>query len=109
MSRDQVWSKGDTKPAIKGTAEDDDGVIADLDLASIKFYMKNEETGNMKIDGKQASVVDASTGEIKYEWESGDTDTVGTFETWFVLTFSDGEMTVPNAGNKPIEITERGE
>lgn len=109
MSRDQVWSKGDTKPAIKGTAEDDDGAIPDLDLASVSFYMRNEDTGDLKVDGKDASVVDASTGEVKYEWDAEDVDTVGTFETWFVAEWADGEITIPNAGNKPIEITERGE
>lgn len=109
MSRDQVWSKGDKKPAVKGTAEDADGAIPDLDLASVRFYMRNEETGDMKVDGEAATVVDASTGEVKYEWQDGDTDTVGTFETWFVASWADGEMTIPNSGNKPIEITERGE
>ena len=107
MSRDYVWSKGDTKPAVKGTAKDENGAI-DLSGSEVKFYMRNEETGKMKVDGAVATITDAANGKVEYSWQQGDTDEVGLFEVWFVATYSDGEITIPNAGNKPIEITERG-
>ena len=110
MSRDQVWSKGDTEPPVRGTIEEDDGTPPDnLNLAEIKFHMRNEDTGDKKIDGKTATLVDASTGEVKYEWDAEDTDTVATFESWWTVHWADGKMTVPNAGNEPLEITEEGE
>lgn len=108
MSRDYVYSKGDTKPPVKGTIEDDSGAY-DLSGGEVRFYMRNEDTGELKIDGRVANIVDAANGEVEYELQDGDTDTVGLFEAWFVAVFSDGELTAPNAGNKPIEVTERGE
>jgi len=108
MSRDYVFSKGDTLPPITGTIEDDEGAY-NLSGGEVRFYMRNEETGNLKIDGEVATIVDAANGEVKYELQEGDTDTVALYEGWFVAVFSDGELTAPNAGNKDIEVTERGE
>lgn len=107
MTRYYVYSKGDTKPPITGVIEDDDGAYP-LGGSEVRFYMRNEDTGEMVVDGAVATIVDAPNGKVKYELQEGDTDTVGLFETWFVAVFADGELSAPSAGNRPIEVTERG-
>ena len=107
MSRDNVYSKGDTLPPVKGTIEDDEGAV-NLSGSEVRFYMRNEDTGELKIDGRVATIVDAANGRVKYDLQEGDTDTIGVFETWFVAVFSDGEFSAPSSGNRPIEVTERG-
>jgi len=44
-------------------------------------------------------------GRVRYAWQTGDTDTPGTFQGEFEVTYSTGEIeTFPNDGFLAIEI-----
>lgn len=87
------------KRCVKG-----DGTAIDLSEAqSVRFIMADAK-GAMKVDGA-CSVINATTGEIEYAWQAGDTDTSGTYRAEIQITFSDGRIeTVPSRGYEHIEI-----
>lgn len=84
--------------------EDRDGAIDISGNTGIKFYLRNVETGDKKIDGKDASEVNASEGRVKYEWDPEDVDTPGVYEAEFVVSFTDGEQTFPSNNFKSVRI-----
>jgi len=85
------WYKTDTLPDLEFTIKQD-GSAVDLTGATVKFYMKNRDTGNVKINGVACTLVVAASGTCKYVWQSGDTDTVGTFVAEVEVTFSGGTV-----------------
>lgn len=99
---------GDTSPAIKRQLTDNSGNPVDLTGASVKFGMWNIIDESIKIDAS-GTITDASNGKVKYEWQSGDTDTEARYEAEFEVTYSDsGTETFPNDPDKNI-IVEIGE
>lgn len=73
--------------------------------------MKNSpESSSTKVDDDTSgnvSVTDASNGKVKYEWQSGDTDTPGIFYAeWEVELGSGGKETFPNTDHIVIRVHE---
>lgn len=70
--------------------------------------MRNTITGAVKIS-EAAAVIEIATvtPTVRYDWIAGDTDTAGTFEAEFEVTYSDSTIeTFPNDGtNIAIKIT----
>lgn len=96
-----VMSKGDTSPIIQVTCKDNSGTIVPVTGASnIQFEMWTQDKVTKKVDDNtNTSIVDGAGGQIDYVWQTGDTDTVGTFLSRFVVTFSSGAIeTFPNGG-----------
>lgn len=83
--------QNDTLPDLEFTIKQD-GSVVDLTGATVKFYMKNRDTGTVKINGVACTIVSASAGTCKYVWQSGDTDTVGTYQAEVEVTFSGGTV-----------------
>jgi hypothetical protein len=62
--------------------------------------VSDDTTGNVVVDT-------ASSGDVSYEWQSGDTDAIGTYYGEFVVTYSDGTVeTFPKNGSYDIHIQE---
>jgi hypothetical protein len=54
-----------------------------------------------------AQIVNEATGIVQYNWVADDTDTVGSFQAEFEVTYSDGTIeTFPNNGYIRVEITD---
>ena len=54
-----------------------------------------------------AQIIDEATGVVQFNWVSGDTNTNGTFEGEFEVTYPDGTIeTFPNNGYITIEVTD---
>ena len=100
------FKKGDTADPYTAVLEDDNGPVDITGYSQVRFFMKNVETGNKKIQGAQMNVVNPSEGKVRYEWSDQDVDTVGTFEAEVVVTFVDGDETFPSEGFKSISINE---
>ena len=50
-------------------------------------------------------ILDEDAGRVKYVWQTGDTDTAGTFQGEFEVTYTSGEIeTFPNDGYIGIEV-----
>lgn len=91
--------QNDTKPSITAQLLSD-GSAVDLTGATVKFHMGST------IDAA-ATITDAATGNVRYDWASGDTATAGTYNAEFEVTFSDGKIeTFPNDEYLLIVITE---
>ena len=83
--------QGDTKPALTTTLEHD-GIPQDLTGSTVEFHMSN-------IVVAEATVTDASAGQVMYQWQPGDTDIPGLYIAEFEVTYPDGTTeTFPNIG-----------
>lgn len=99
--------QGDTLDDLDRTLRNADGTAIDLSTATaVRFHMRR--AGTVIVDAAASVVGTASDGNVRYEWQSGDTDTPGHFQSEFEVTFASGKViTVPNDGFMPIIITEQ--
>ena len=89
----------DTSPAIVRNLTDENGSPLNLTSATVMFYMADKVAAS-------ASILDASAGQVAYEWDAGDTDTAGSFLSEFTIFRADGsEETAPNYGYTVINIS----
>lgn len=95
--------QNDTSPSLQATLKDASLTAINLTGASVQFHMKAVD-GTLKVDAAM-TVVDAEGGIVQYDWQSGDTDTVGAYYVEFEVTYSDNSVeTFPNNGNKVISV-----
>jgi len=110
MTDEIVMKKGDTLPIRELELQEEDSsgnrVPIDLTGSSIKFYVYDNQTGQLLIDEGNVRITDSVNGLIEYEWQDGDTQETGVHKGEFVVTYADGELTVPNDGFIPVKITE---
>lgn len=98
--------QNDTAPSIRATLKDGDDDAIDLTGASVRFHMRSIGGTSAKVDSA-ATVVTASSGIVQYDWVAADTDTVGTYQAEFEVTYSDTRIeTFPNNGYIVVEITD---
>jgi hypothetical protein len=65
--------------------------------------MKSLE-GVIKVDAAM-TIVESLNGIIKYDWQTGDTDTVGTYYVEFEVTYADASIeTFPNTGSLVVSV-----
>lgn len=83
--------QNDTKPYLEFDITQE-GVPVDLTGCTVKFYMKDADTGTVKVNGSTCSITDAENGKCRYVWNSGDTGTVGTYLGEVEVTFPDGKI-----------------
>jgi hypothetical protein len=98
--------QNDTSPALKATLKDGLDAAVDLTGASIRFHMRATGETNAKVDAS-AVVEDADNGIVYYNWIPADTDSIGSYEAEFEVTFAGGEIeTFPNNRFVEVEITD---
>lgn len=101
MAKTLNIKKYDMQPHYFAKLVDMNGAV-DLTGASIVCTMKNQTTGNLKIDRQSAGIVIAADqvankGEFEYQWQAGDTDTCADFNIEFEITPSiGGKFTIPS-------------
>lgn len=100
------FKKGDTGDPYTVQLKDVDGPVDITGNTRVQFYMRNAKTGNKKVNGKTADVLNASEGRVEYKWDSEDVDTAGVFEAEFVVEFANGVETWPSNDFKSIKIGE---
>lgn len=90
---------GDTSPDLQATLKNADGTVINLTAAAaVLFHMREKGSDTAKVE-RAAEFVDRAGGVVKYVWQAADTDTEGTYEGEFEITFNDGSIsTVPNNG-----------
>jgi uncharacterized protein YfaS (alpha-2-macroglobulin family) len=95
--------QNDTSPSLQATLKDSALAPINLAGATVKLHMKSLD-GTIKVDTSM-TIVEELNGIIKYDWQTGDTDTVGTYNVEFQVTYSDASIeTFPNNGNKVISV-----
>jgi hypothetical protein len=80
--------KGNRSPSLTDTITID-GVVFDLTGSSVKFKMRSESSGTLKVN-TAAVIVSAVAGTVRYDWASADVDTDDTYISWW-------EVTLPSA------------
>lgn len=96
--------RGDLEPALSVQLRYRNQPI-NLTGLTVSFRMKSRETGIVKVDSAAATVVDATTGKVKYVWTAGDTDTEGHYLGEFVINHPGSRpQTVPQCGHIAIDI-----
>lgn len=95
--------QNDTSPSLQATLKDASLTAINLTGASVRFHMKSVD-GTLKVDAEM-DVIDELNGIVQYDWQSGDTDTVGAYYIEFEVTYADASVeTFPNNGNKVISV-----
>ena len=94
-----VVSKGDTAKYIEATLKERNPSVpgafraVDLTGCTVKVYMTPKGAHSTKtINGATATIVDATTGQVRYQWQTADIATIGEYDFQFI---------VYNAANKP--------
>lgn len=96
--------QNDTSPIILATLKDGNDAVIDLTGTSVRFHMKKYRATTTKVDAA-ATIVGEDLGTVKYVWQSSDTDTVGSYQAEFEVTFSDGTVeTFPNTDYIQVDI-----
>lgn len=109
-----VIKTNDSLPALEATLEDASGAV---NLAGATVQFRLAATVQVEVDGcvtykpgtvvftKSATVVNAATGAVKYEWAAADTANAGYFVGEFVATFTGGKkQSFPTTGFIPVSI-----
>lgn len=98
--------QNDTSPSLQATLKDGSGNAVDLTGATVRFHMRQIGATSAKVDA-DATVSDADNGIVYYQWNASDTDTIGSFEAEFEVTYSGGEFeSFPNNRFIQVEITD---
>ncbi len=96
--------QNDTSPAMLATLQDAEGNAVNLTGATVRFHMRSVGGGNPVVDAA-ATVVTAASGIVRYNWVAADTDTVGTYQAEFEVTYADASIeTFPNDGYIVVQI-----
>lgn len=96
--------QNDTSPSLEATLSDANLVPVKLTAATVMLHMK-AIGGDVVLD-EQMAITDDEGGVVQYDWQVGDTATVGTYYVEFEVTYSDGSVeTFPNTGSLPLVIT----
>ena len=96
--------QNDTSPSMLATLEDASGNAINLLGASVRFHMSAISSSITKVDAS-ASIVTPAAGTVQYDWDALDTDTIGSFQAEFEVTYVDGTIeTFPNDGYVWVEI-----
>jgi hypothetical protein len=110
MANDPFYLKQhDTAPSWVYDIQDDiDTTPTAVNLTgatSVHLLMRlTGSTGTPKINAAM-TVTDATNGRVTYDWATGDTDTVGTYDVDHLVTWSDGSKeTFPNHGHETVII-----
>lgn len=83
---------GATHASILATCQREDGSIVDLTGATMSGVIKNKRTGDKKNIVGTFALVDATGGQFRWTFATGDLDTVGHFTVQFTATFSDATL-----------------
>jgi len=95
--------QNDTSPSILVTLQDALRNPINITGATVRLYMKSVD-GFLKIDAPM-TINDALGGVCQYDWQAGDTDTVGTYYIEFEVTYSDLSVeTFPNNGSEAVKV-----
>lgn len=96
--------QNDTSPYMLATLKDANEAAVDITAASVRFHMRPVGSTTVTVDAA-AVIVDAENGIVRYEWDAADTDTVGSYQAEFEVTYLEGDIeTFPNNGYIRVEI-----
>ena len=98
--------KDNTSPSITSNLKDYQNNAISVAGASVRFHMLDLD-GTTKVDAA-GSVTDGANGIVQYDWVSGDTDTIGTYNVEWEVTYGDGTIeTFPNSDYEIVVVVDK--
>jgi hypothetical protein len=73
-----------TSPSVEDTIRVDEAPF-NLTGSTVRFQMRAAGAASLKVDAP-ATIVNAVDGEVRYDWQAGDTDTIGGYRAWWHVT-----------------------
>ncbi len=99
-----TYKANDTAPPLEATLSWQDGATIDLTGATVVFNLRAKSRGVGVVRGP-VTVVDASLGKVRYDWQPGDLAEPGEYLAEFEVTLASGHViTVPNGGYLMIRV-----
>jgi len=96
--------ENDTTPSLRAALLNGSGDPVDLINTTVKFHMRPIGSSTASIDAT-ASIISVPNGIVQYNWVSGDTSNIGSYQAEFEVTYSDGNVeTFPNSRYINVEI-----
>jgi len=96
--------QNDTSPAMLATLQDADGNAVNVTGATVRFHMRAVGSTTVVVD-EAATIVTALDGLVRYDWQAADTDTIGSYQAEFEVTYADATReTFPNDAYIRVEI-----
>lgn len=96
--------QNDTSPSMLATLQDASGNAVDITGASVRFHLRPISSSTVTVD-EAATIVTADEGTVRYDWDAADTDTIGSYQAEFEVTYADASIeTFPNDGYIRVEI-----
>ncbi len=96
--------QNDTSPSILAELKDANNTPVNLTAATAKVFIKSVD-GTLKVN-EDVQIINVTLGVVRYDWQVGDTDTVGTYSVEFQVTYTDGAVeTFPNTGSIALVVT----
>jgi hypothetical protein len=101
--------QGDTSPAIRiGPLFRSDGTTPDLTDAQVLFWMRRDTVDGAAIVPGRAMIVEgppADHAAVVYEWQAGDTDTLGRYIAQVEVLLANGRVeTFPSKGFVQVQV-----
>jgi hypothetical protein len=96
---------GDELADIPATFVDKDGAAVNITGATVRFRVRSRWASAVLLD-EVATIVDAASGTVKYEWAAGDTDGLAVGDNWaqFDATIGAERFTAPNNGMLLVRV-----
>lgn len=96
--------QNDTVPSIRAELQNGNGDPVDLINANVRFLMRAIGANQTTVSAA-AVVITPASGVVQYNWIAADTDTIGSYQAEFEVTYPDGTIeTFPNNGYIRVEI-----
>ena len=84
--------QNDTRPAIAANLTAANAAAVNLTGATVKFSMRVEPAGTVKVNAATATIDDAEAGQVSYNWTASDTNTADDYEAECQVTFAGGAV-----------------
>lgn len=102
-----LWKhkRHDTYPVLTATLSDAAGTAVDVSGATIKFIMRKVGETEPTVNAAMTFVTDGTNGQVKYTWQTGDTEDAGLYYCEYQVTYAGGEVqTFPTVGFDKVHI-----
>ena len=95
--------QNDTSPSILATLADANNVPVPLTGVTVRIHIR-DVAGSLLVD-RQIEIINPLEGIVRFNWQTGDTATPGTYYAEFEVTYTDDTIeTFPNNGKSVIVI-----
>lgn len=100
-----VIKQDDTAPSYVADLKTNGAPVDLTPATSATFKMRQTGQTALKVNAAMAIDADPATGRVQYDWQTGDTDTIGTYEAEIEILWTDGTIeTWPNTGYASVTV-----